>query len=435
MIKSKLVGNIVSLGSVQIINYIFPLITVPYISRIIGPEGYGVINYSTSFITYFAILIAYGFDLSATRRIAHETHSSEKVSQIVSEVFTCRLILMGFSTVFFLLALCFFSPIQNYKLVVSVLFIGVISNVLSAQYIFQGFQEMSVFAKANFVKGILNTILVFLCIKNMNDYIWIPVLTTTFLIGINFSLYYYAFRKFKLKFRLASFNKAFKVIFDDRMIFFSTIVISLYTTTNVVVLGFFANTKDLGYFTTSQNFLNIVTSVVSIPLSTALYPFIGKAYAESDESGLSIVKKVFPFVFYITFTASLCVLIFTPILINIFYGNKYENSILPLKIMSFLPFIIGMSNVFGIQIMLNMRLDKLFFKITLIASVVGVSLNYFMSKYFGYIGTAWNIVIVESFVTILMYIVLVKKNINIVSIKDFYFKNMFSLIRTKNYKD
>ncbi|MFY1045483.1 flippase [Chryseobacterium sp. GP-SGM7] len=435
MIKSKLVGNIVSLGSVQIINYIFPLITVPYISRIIGPEGYGIINYSTSFITYFAILIAYGFDLSATRRIAHESHSLEKVSQIVSEVFTCRLILTGFAVIFFLLALYFFSPIQNYKFVVCILFIGAISNVLSAQYIFQGFQEMSVFAKANFVKGILNTILVFLCVKNVNDYIWIPVLTTFFLVGINFSLYYYSFRKFKLKFKFVSLSKASKVIFDDRMIFFSTIVISLYTTTNVVILGFFANTKDLGYFTTSQNFLNIVTSVVSIPLSNALYPFIGKAYAKSDENGLLIVKKIFPFVFYITFIASLGVLIFTPILINIFYGNKYENSILPLKIMSFLPFIIGMSNVFGIQIMLNMRLDKLFFKITLAASVIGVSLNYFMSKYFGYIGTAWNIVIVESFVTILMYIVLVKKNINIVSVKDFYFKNMFSLIKTKNYKD
>lgn len=112
MIKNKLVGNIVSLGSVQIINYIFPLITVPYISRIIGPEGYGVINYSTSFITYFAILIAYGFDLSVTRRIAHETHSSEKVSQVVSKVFTCKLILIGFATIFFTRTI-FFSPIQD----------------------------------------------------------------------------------------------------------------------------------------------------------------------------------------------------------------------------------------------------------------------------------------------------------------------------------
>ena len=70
MKNNQLLKNIFSLGSVQLVNYVFPLITVPYVSRIIGPDSYGIINYATAFIAYFTLLIGYGFDLTGTRKIA-----------------------------------------------------------------------------------------------------------------------------------------------------------------------------------------------------------------------------------------------------------------------------------------------------------------------------------------------------------------------------
>ncbi|WP_336732947.1 flippase [Chryseobacterium sp. VD8] len=430
--KKKLVRNIASLGIIQIVNYIFPLITVPYVSRIIGPDGYGIINYAMAFIGYFTLLIAYGFDLTATRRISQNSNNKEYINEVVSEVFTSRIILYAVSCILFVISLYFFTPIQKDLSVAVILFTGCISTVISPQYIFQGLQELEIFAKLNFVKGIINTALVFILIKHSSDYYWIPLLSTIFLISTNIFLFLYAIRKFQIKYRLVSFRKSFKLILDERMIFFSTIVISLYTSTNTVVLGFFADNKEVGYYTTSQNFLNIVNSMLMIPISTALYPFIGRAFSVSREHGITLIKKIVPIVFYLTFFASVAVLLFAPFLVRLIYGHQFDNSINVLKIISFIPFIVGLSNIFGIQLMLNLGLDKMFFRTTFIASIAGLILNIFMSKYWGYIGTAWNCVIIECLVTILMYFALKKEKIGIFKMDYFSPKQIFLTLKNRN---
>ncbi|GAA5086451.1 flippase [Chryseobacterium ginsengisoli] len=431
--RKKLVRNVASLGIIQIVNYVFPLITVPYVSRIIGPDGYGIVNYAAAFIGYFTLLIAYGFDLTATRRISQNSEDKEYINTIVSEVFTSRIILYLISCILFIVSIYFFKPIQKDIFIAVILFIGCISTVISPQYIFQGLQELEIFAKLNFVKGIINTVLVFVLIKQSSDYFWIPLLSTVFLILINIFLFIYAAKKFNVKYRLVSFKKAFELIINERMIFFSTVVISLYTSTNTVVLGFFADNKEVGYYTTSQGFLNIVNLMLTIPLSTALYPFIGKGFSISREHGINLIKKILPIVFYLTFFASVALLIFAPFLIKLIYGHKFDNSIVVLKIISFIPLIVGMSNVFGIQLMLNLGLDKVFFRTTFIASVIGFILNIVMSKYWGYIGTAWNCVIIECFVVILMYFALKREKIEIFEAN--YFKPKQIILTLKNRKE
>lgn len=428
MSSSKLIKNTLFLSIVQAVNFVFPLITIPYVSRIIGPEGYGVFNYSTAFIGYFSLLIAYGFDLTGTRKIAKANGDKNIINTVISEVLSARILLFFLSVFLFVIALYFFKPIQKDVFTVSILFIGCLGTVISPQYIFQGLQELSIFAKLNFVRGVLNVILIFTLIKKSDDYIFLAVLNTFFIISINVFLFAYAIYKFKLSIKLISIHKSLRIIFNERMIFFSTVVISLYTSTNTIVLGFFADNKEIGYYTTSQSFLNIVNSIIAMPLSMALFPFVGKSFAVSKENGINTIKKIMPIVFYLTLGASICLLIFAPIIIKLFYGHKFDQSIPALQIISFLPFIIGMSNIFGIQLMLNMGLDKLFFKTTFIASILGIILNVFMSKTWGYIGTAWNCLIIECFVTLLMYFALRRKDIHPFDIKNFRFHNMKEMI-------
>lgn len=430
IVKTRLFKNIASLGIIQLVNYIFPLITIPYISRIIGPEGYGVINYAIAFTGYFTLLIAYGFDLTATRRIAREIGNNQEINKIVSEVLTARIILFFVSTFFFIISIFFFKPIQKDIYISIILFTGCIATVFSPQYIYQGFQELGIFAKMNFIKGVINTCLIFLVIKKSDDYYWIPILSSSFIITINIFLLFYSIKRFQIKYKLVSIKRALHLIIKEKTIFFSTVVISLYTSTNVVILGFFVSSKEIGYFTTSQNFLNIVTSLISVPISTALYPFIARGFSVSRQHGIELIRKILPIVFYITLFASLSVLFLAPHIIKIVYGNKFVNSIDVLKIISFLPLIIGVSNVFGVQLMLNLGLDKLFFKTTFIASVIGLILNIFMSKHYGYLGTAWNSIIIECFVTIIMYIALKRNKIDVIVLR--YFKPKQIILTLKN---
>lgn len=425
MSSTKLIKNFTSLSSVQIINYIFPLITIPYISRIIGPDGYGIINYATAYITYLTLIISYGFDFTSTRKITRIKDIKDGIiNKIVSEVLLARIFLFFVSIIIFICFLFLFKPLNQNPFTAIVLFIGCIGTVLSPQYIYQGFQDLVIYAKVNFIKGIINVILVFILIKEPSDYIFLPILTSGFLIIINLSLFIYAVKKYKIKLQLIKIRDIIKLINTDKIVFFSTIVISLYTTTNVVVLGFFASKEDIGYYSTSLNLLNIANSIIAMPLSTALFPFIGKAFSKSREEGIRVVQKITPIIIYLTLLASLGILILAPYIIEIIFGDKFVNSIAPLRILSFLPFIIGLSNILGIQLMLNMGLDKLFLLTTSIASAIGVILNIFMSKYLGYIGTAWNCLIVEIIVTLIMYFTLLKKGINIISLENFKFSSI-----------
>ncbi|MBP1616014.1 MAG: hypothetical protein H6Q14_1164 [Bacteroidetes bacterium] len=417
--SNSLVKNVASLSLVQIASYVFPLLTVPYISRIIGPEGYGIINYASAFIGYFALFIAYGFDLTATRKVALHANDPKAISRIFSEVITARTLLLFFSIILFAICLLLLKPLQDNYFISIVLFVGCISSVISTQFIYQGLQKLVIFSKINFIRGTANVVLIFALIKQDEDYYWLPVLSSGFVVTINVFLVWWAKRKFNLRFSFIKPKEALSILLDERMVFFSTVMITLYTSTNTVILGFFVSKTEVGYYTTSQAFLGIVISVLTIPFATAFFPYVGQSFGVSRENGLEMIKKIFPIVSYLTLAASLIVFICAPFVITIIYGHKFDPAIPALRITAFLPFIISMSNILGIQTMLNLKMDKLFFKTTFVASVFGVILNLFMSMHWGYIGTAWNCIIIESFVTVIMYFTLRKNQVDIVTWKYF----------------
>ena len=435
MQKTQLLKNIFSLGTVQLVNYVFPLITVPYVSRIIGPESYGIINYATAFIAYFTLLIGYGFDLTATRKIARNPDDNVYVSRVFSQIVNARILLFLISVLFFLICILVVEPLRNNIYVTLIIFVSTISVVLVPQYIYQGKQQLSIFAFLNFLKGLISTILVFVLIKTRNDYVILPAINV--MVGLLGSviLLIYACRKFNLTYQWVKMKDTFRLLYDEKVIFISTVVISLYTTTNTVVLGLFVPAAEVGYFTISLSLLNVISSVISSPFSSAIFPYVGNAFANNREAGLEVIRKILPLISYLTLFAGIVLFVFAPLIIHVFYGNQFHNAVISFRIMVFTPFVISMSNVFGIQTMLNLNMDKTFFKATATASIIGLLLNIFMSKFFGYLGTAWNTIIIETFVTVYMYYLIRKNNLSIFEKKYFNPRYAFSVAKnifTKN---
>ena len=435
MQKTQLLKNIFSLGTVQLVNYVFPLITVPYVSRIIGPESYGIINYATAFIAYFTLLIGYGFDLTATRKIARNPDDNVYVSRVFSQIVNARILLFLISVLFFLICILVVEPLRNNIYVTLIIFVSTISVVLVPQYIYQGKQQLSIFAFLNFLKGLISSILVFVLIKTRNDYVILPAINV--MVGLLGSviLLIYACRKFNLTYQWVKMKDTFRLLYDEKVIFISTVVISLYTTTNTVVLGLFVPAAEVGYFTVSLSLLNVISSVISIPFSSAIFPYVGNAFANNREAGLEVIRKILPLISYLTLFAGIVLFVFAPLIIHVFYGNQFHNAVISFRIMVFTPFVISMSNVFGIQTMLNLNMDKTFFKATATASIIGLLLNIFMSKFFGYLGTAWNTIIIETFVTVYMYYLIRKNNLSIFEKKYFNPRYAFSVAKnifTKN---
>lgn len=429
--KRGLVKNVFSLGLVQVANYVFPFITVPIVSRIIGPDKFGVLSFSSSFVTYFTLLVNFGFDLTATRAIAANRSNVEERNRVFNEVITAKMLLFSASILFFLVCLFTVPQLKAEKSVAIFSFLVCFSWVITPNWLYQGMQELSRVAMFNLVTKVIFTVIILLVIREKSDYIWQPLAISIAQIVVGVYSFTYALRRYNIKIHLVKLQTVMSLLWRERVIFFSMVVINLYTTTNVVLLGFLQNPTQVGYYSAGYRLIVIIQSLISIPLSQAMFPFIGAAFAQSREKGLDVVKQMLPIVTVLTFSAAFILWLFGPLVIMLLYGHKFEPSIMVFRILAFVPVVIGWSNLFGIQTMINLKMDKSFFRITAVGAVSSIALNFIFVTRFGFVGTAISWVLTEILIVSTMYFALAKQGINIIERKYFtpaYFKRFLKPI-------
>lgn len=411
--KRGLVKNIFSLGLVQIANYVLPLISVPIVSRIIGPDKFGVVNFAAAFMAYFTLLINYGFDLSGTRAIALRRDDLAERNKIFNQVLFAKLLLLGISIILFIASLYLVPQFKEEKAVAIYSFLLCISWAITPNWLFQGMQELTRVAIFNLATKIIFTVIIVLVVREKSDYIWQPLAISIAQMLVGGFSFIYAIRHFKISIRVPSLKPVLDMLWNERMIFFSMVVVNLYTTTNVVLLGFLQPPEQVGYYTAGYRLIIIMQMLISMPLAQSLFPYVGTAFGQSREKGLDLVKQIFPVVTIITVLASLFLWLFGPLIIGIMYGGKFAPSIIVFRILSFIPIIIGINNLLGIQIMINLKMDKPFFRITLIGAIISIALNFLLVKQMGFVGTAWSWLISEILITSILFFFLLNKGINI----------------------
>lgn len=439
--KRGLVKNIFSLGLVQVANYVFPLISVPIVSRIIGPDKFGVINFAAAFMTYFTLLINFGFDLSATRAIALKRDDLAERNRIFNQVLFAKLLLLGLSIILFIISLYTIPQLKDEKTVAVFSFILCIAWVITPNWLYQGMQELSRIAVFNLATKIIFTVVILLMIREKSDYIWQPLAISAAQLLVGIFSFIHAVHRYNITIKLPSVKPVLELLWNERIIFFSMVVINLYTTTNVVLLGFLQESEQVGYYTAGYRLIIVLQTIIAIPLSQSLFPFVGTSFSQSREKGIDIVRQLLPVITLITLSAALVLWLFGPIVISLFYGEKFTPSIPVFRILAFVPMIIGWSNLLGIQTMINLKMDKPFFCITLIGAILSIGLNFLLVKRFGFIGTAWSWLLTEIFITLAMFIFLSKNGINIIDKRYFtpahfrkYLQPLILTFKQKIYK-
>ncbi|MEO8583048.1 MAG: flippase [Flavitalea sp.] len=439
--KKGLVTNVFSLGVVQIANYVFPFITVPIVSRIIGPDRLGVLNFSSAFMAYFTLLINFGFDLSATRAIAANRDNLEERNKVFNQVILAKVLLFSISIIFFLCALFLMPQFGHEKPVAIFSFLICFSWVITPNWLYQGMQELSRIALFNMCTKVLFTVVILLVVREKSDYIWQPLVISVAQIIVGVFSFTYAIKRYKIHLKLMKLKPVLHLLWNERIIFFSMVVINLYTTTNVVLLGFLQNPTQVGYYTAGWRLIMIVQTLISIPLGQALFPFIGSAFGQGRDKGLNIVRQVFPIVLSITASASILLFIFGPTTVSIVYGAKFQPTVLVFRVLAFIPMMISISNLLGMQTMINLKMDKIFLRITAFGAITSLLLNFILVKKFGFVGTAWSWLLTETFIVIAMFYTLTKNNIYVLDRKYFaiehfkkYLKPIFLSVKQKIIK-
>jgi len=406
----RLIQNFTSLSILQIANFLFPLIVLPYVVRVLGPAKYGLINFAAAFIAYFNLISDYGFNLSGTKEISIIRDDKEKLSKTFSTIITIKLLLSTVSFLIFIVMI-YFIPFFNNNWEVYVLSYGfVIGGVLFPSWFFQGIEQMKYITIIQVVIRSIVTVLIFVLIKEESDYLLLVALNSTAQIIIGIFGIVISLVKFKIKFRLPSFEEIKIQLKSGWNIFQSMIAINIYTTSNTFILGLFASEAVVGYYAAADKIRLAFQGIQSV-LSQTVFPYVNKLVKESYEKYILFIKRLMKLEFAIGFSVSLFLFIFSYQITDLLLGEKFAESGDLLRIISALPLLISLSNVFGIQIMLPLGYDKLFnLVISLSALLHLIILLVLVPKYFA-VGTSVTVVITEFVVMLLTFLFIQKKKI------------------------
>jgi PST family polysaccharide transporter len=400
-------GNFISLTTLQGISYILPLVVLPYLIRVIGIEKFGLIAFAQSLVQYFMILTDYGFSLSATRTIALIGEHKKKISALFSSVMTVKLIFAAIS----LMALCailYLVPRFRDDWMVYLLCFGtVIGSTLFPVWFFQGKEKMSYIAVVNVISGITYAICIFIFINGPEDYLRVPLIGSLLsVIGGVLGLYI-AFKKFKLEFILQKYVDIRNELKTGWDIFISILSVNIYTNSRVFAVGLLTNNVLTGYYSLAERIANIIQTFPMDSFTRAVYPRISKVFAKNKQRAVAIMYRIQDNI-TLGFVISLPIAYFiAPWIINLTCGTAYKEVVLALRLLLAAVFFVGANN-FKVQFLLVCGKQDLYAKIHITAALTGLPLIFILIHQFSYVGAALATVLTEAGVFILTSLIVEK---------------------------
>jgi len=367
--KSTLYNNIVSLSTLQLANYIFPLIVIPYFVRTLGLYNYGIIAFIQSLIAYFAILINFGFNLSAVSDIAKINNQSERISYFWKTIFS-KVSLLIFCFIL-LLVITNFEPFKANKTLYYIAFIMLIENCLFPVWYFQGIQKMKYIPIIQISIRTITTIMIFVFVKGQSDLnlaIAIPAFGNS-LIGL--TGFFYILSQIKFKFYLPKFIELTIHFKSSWSLFIGQVATTFFNDFLVLILGIFGSYSSVAIFVAADKIIKAVTALIA-PISWAIYPQSSIMFNKSKKIALLFLSKIYRYGVVIFAILAICLFTFSPQLAHIISGARNDSIALLLKIMSLVPLSIFINNIYGTQILINTGYRKLFTQALIIAAIYSI---------------------------------------------------------------
>lgn len=394
--KTNLLENFFSLGVLQGINMILPLITLPYIVRVIGVESFGLLNVVLSIVTLFNLFIEFGFSLSATRDISINRNDINKLSELFYSIFYTKLLLLLVSVIsFFVLSLnvIFFS--ENLMLFY-LTFSLVIGNLLFPTWFFQGIEKMKYITIITVITHVVAVISIFVFIKEKTDYLLLPLINSVAAIISGLLAIYFAIKKFRLIFHKPNFYQIKEQLKSSFHFFLSRVANQGSRHLVITLVGASFGAVNVGYYTIADKLYMAVISMGGV-ISQTIYPYMSK------ERNFTLFKNIFKIIMTITVLMLIPVLYFQEqILLFIF---KLEHQML--------------SDIFAI------------FMLSVPFGIISQLIGYPLLAAFGFEKEANNSLIYASliYIVIVFFSLLFFKNILLVACCSFVFRIILVLFR------
>lgn len=408
-LRHPVAQNAMALYSVQFAEYVLPLLTIPYLARVLQPSGWGMVVYAQSFSGWMVLVLQYGFGFSATREIARHRDDPDRHADIVRGVAGANVILMLPSIAIAVVARFTVPQFREHELYLWLALAYALAQGIRPFWFFQGIEEMKFPAWLNVVGRVAVTLGIFLVVRTA-DHGWrVLALQAGAAIGITAVIVAKMYRT--VVFRRLALGPAIAAFKAGWTIFLSSSAVSLYTMANTFILGFFTTAAGVAYYGGAERLVIAVIGLMS-PITQALYPRMSHLAMNNREKATDAVQKALIFFGIMGLIAGGALIALAPWIIRLVLGRAYGPAIPVMRIASIIIPVCAISNILGIQWMLPFGMDRAFNRIVVSAGLMNVVLAVFLSRSFGPIGTALSIVVSQTFVSTCMVIALLRSRRN-----------------------
>ena len=409
--KNRLLENIFSMVTLRGMEYILAFLLVPYLLRTLGPSHYGSIAFMQGIIAYFTLVINYGFNLTAPRDIA--LADTVQLPRVFSSYFWGTFFLwLGSSTIFGLgygIFCIFFQERLDFPLFLAC-YMTAIGIVVFPIWFFQGIQQMRYITLLNLIGRLITMGMIFYFVRTSEDYIiaaFLQSCTTVFAGILSWKVIFKGWPGIVGRPVLKDIMEAYKKGWN---IFLSSLAFNLYTTSDIVILGALTNSAVVGYYSGAEKLISCIRRGIGA-VNDAIYPFISKQFKESKDRAFHFLRKQL-FVYTIGgIFGGFTILFLSPVIVPWLLGSKYISSINVLQVMSFVPLVVSVSNVFGYETMLPLGMQQVYSRILIAASALNLILIVPCILWKDAFGVAVCVVITETFIAAIMGWVLWNKKI------------------------
>lgn len=402
MIRSKLFQNIGALTFLQAANYLAPLLTIPYLTRVLGTEAFGLAAFVQVLMAWFVIVVNYGFPWSATREIAANREDHYYVSRVFSANWTVQWVLTALTGVVLAIAVLAVPQLRQDAAVYFAGFSFVLSTVLFPVWLMQGLERLREVAAIQICGRLALLALVFVLVRGPEDVALAIFAQGAGGIVAGCICLVWLRRQATVRFVLPTSADIWQAARNGGRVFVSQIAISFYTTFVPTALGVASGVTMVGQYMVADRARGAAQSML-IPISQALFPRMSFLFGKNDLDGARrLVRYSLMATLIISGSASLAIFVLADWIVFFLGGPEFTAAIPVLRWLAAVPLCVGLSNLFGVQIMLPRGKIAAFNTILISAAVLGVAMIFPMAGWRGAEGAAMTILIVELWVTAAM---------------------------------
>lgn len=392
---------------------VFPLITFPYLARVLGPEHLGLFNFADSYARYFALVAALGISVYGVREIAKCQNNPELLRKTFVEIFIINFIATIVLSVVFLITIQKVDKLHAEQILFYWAFVFFIVQVFVLEWFFTGINQFKFIALRFFAIRFSFIIAVFTFIKSSDDYIkymQLQVSLNVFLALINA---YYLTKFISLKAITKNQYNTLSHLKSLLILFLTIFSISIYLHFDTVILAMLSDNESVGYYSSSLKLVKIIIAVLAA-ISAAMFPKMVQMFHEGDKEAFKhMVQQSFELIISIGVPTTILVFLMAPEIVYILFGTHYERSVLPLQITAPLILIVSLSSIFGFQILSVHTKDRSILLAAVMGMVLSLALSFLLIPQLKEIGA--SIAIVSTEILVLSLFIVFSKKLKIIT--------------------